>query len=351
MSLYYHVVLLGEQVGDIFYIFRFYYGMFFLFFGFYAFLLWFDPGTKRALTWARSLASTVLIISFLLAVFEVAGLFLGVVHPSQLTWAHDRSIASITDGSFSLIRANSIAANPSVLGGFSLFLVLYLYGTSEHPTRFREAFVLVLGLATVLLSQSGTGLLLLAITFFVFCLRLSTFRKTETNALLLTVLVVMALGIIYSQFNEDGRLSPESREFYPFLLQLIADFVKDSSSPGYLSPFFGLINIRQFNKLDAEDLLWGNPTLQYYLRFYDFAYVAFLIELGIVGLASYLFSLRSLVNRAFPREDFAVRWGFGVLLLATLHYPVSFWVCSQVMVAVILATGIYVRETSSQDKR
>lgn len=325
--------------GDVFYIvysIRFYYGVFILFSGFAGFLFWMNIKAQTLQKWILSLIETVLVVSFILTAIEFCGIMLGVA-PKIFWWIRKENLDLITlyqrEGVSEGLRAYGLTANSAVLGGFTAFLMAYYYALVVNTIRFRNILILLLGIITILMSKSGTGYVTLGL-----------------------FLLLPLKRYIKSLFEFRARMLPL---FFIIICILLISFVKfDRFSEDYLNRFSELLsNTATFASTivgdDLGKLLMGSMNLMKYsgqiyewhseISYYDFTFIAFFIEFGLLGVFLYVFILFALIRLGNNKETPYVRWSFIILLIGTFHYAVSFWVCSQVMVAIILATNIYIR--------
>ncbi len=189
-------------------------------------------------------------------------------------------------------------------------------------------------------------MVLLVFSAMVMIIKSHVLRGIKWKGFMVLLILALAGAAVYLQVQESGRLTQDYWDRFGPLFLGTAGFLWDQAFTGWGSFLLGITNLYQFSKPGAEAFSLAEVEVS----FYDYGWIAFLIELGLVGVIVYLSSYLRLVKLAFPATDWIARWSFAVLLLASLHYAVSFWVCSQVMAAIILAAGIYVRWKESRER-
>lgn len=339
----YHLIVLHEPIQGMLYPLRFYFGVFILFWGFASFLFWLDAGVEPVRRWLVGLIEAVLFGSFLVAALEYFGVISGLVHPARFWWTRTPDVADIANYQaahiYSAIRAYGMASNPTVLAIFSIFLTVYYWGLVEGSLKRRNIFIILCGLATILLSMSGTGLLILLAVFAAITHRnWSRLNKADRSFRALLFLGV-ALVAIWSQANESGRFNPGSLvALGEHFSRTWPVFLGYMTHENFLGPIYGSINL-----LAAYHPGTKAPLDLAGSSFYDYAPLGFMMDIGLIGIVVYLSALLGLAVTAFPKSDFMSRLSVLALLAGSVHYPSCFWMCSQAMLAAILAAGIYMR--------
>lgn len=342
---FYQMVVLEESSFNILYSIRFYYGVFILFFSFVIFLFWMNIRIQTIQEWILSLIETVLVVSFILTAIEFCGIMFG-VDPGIFWWIRKDHLNDIirlqreSIDSAAALRAYGLTANSAILGGFTAFLMAYYYALVVNTIRFRNILILLLGIITILMSKSGTGY----VTFALFLLlplkryikNLSKFRASIFSLFFFIIVGTLLISTIdFYRFSDDyiSRFSELLSNTITFASTIVGDDL------GKL--LMGSMNLTKYG---GEEQFQGQSEISYY----DFTFIAFFIEFGLLGILLYIFILFALIRLAYNNESHYARWSFVILLIGTFHYAVSFWICSQVMMAIILAADIYIRQHSNR---
>ena len=146
-------------------------------------------------------------------------------------------------------------------------------------------------------------------------------------------LFIFLVSLGASSFLSYERFSMKGLQFTWYMYgQYVFTFLIEKANDGLLNLFLGSFNYHQLTLTFSQSgLLENNSTI------FDFAYLAMILEIGLLGFLVYLWTYWYFVNKAFPKGEFLSKFSFFLLLLSSLHYGVSFWMCSQIISSLILS--------------
>jgi len=320
-STLYQVLVLDEVLFFVLYSMRFYFGGVFLIIFYLQFFRSCDIAPEVIKKWILGFVEIAIVFNFFMAAAEI---FFGASF-----WI---PASRFREGIDELSRSFGFTGNSAVLGGFSVFLTLYYFSQNQGSLRMRNWFILLLGLITLGLSQSGTGYYCFALAI------LAIFYNGIRHKLLLIPIIFAFIAFSFvillgqEQLDEGGRLTVRA---LIGLIQLhglnVCLFAQQAIDGSLFNLVLGSFNFMKYTTFTEK--LWfieGNSSI------YDFAYIAMLLEVGLVGFAAYLWFYIRAASRAFGKEAFLSKFSIYILLFGSLHYGVSFWICSQVMSGLLL---------------
>lgn len=335
---YYQTNILEENFFYILYSFRFYFGGVFMIVCMQYAYRTCENDMKRLWGLFVGFIGLVIMINFGLSMMEVIYVkFLNGVAPWTPPERLDEDMGYVETFSSSY-RAYGFADNSAVLGGLSVFLTLYYISQRVHQMRKIDWLVVISGLLTVGLSQSGTGFFMGAFATLAVCIYSMRQGKYQLPFLVMAVFLIGLVLFGGAQFGENGRYSIDTIfNIWNKHGVNVVEFYKYAMDGEVMRMFFGAFN---FQKFALQDI--GYDEVASGTSLFDFAYVALLVECGFVGLFAYLGFYYYATMKAF-RGEWLAKVAVVLFLLSSLHYGVSFWICSQVLSGAILGFHMHLK--------
>lgn len=327
---------------SILYNLRFYFGVIPLFLSLYLFLNSCNLNPNQLYKLQLNLIESAIVLNFAMGLCDVLFPLMGY---GPTPWIPPIRLSNFLFFKYHLgiPRAYGFTGNAAVFGAFSLFLTTFYFACIYEKPSKKNLLVLFCGALSIILSQSGTGFLLSLVTFFAI-----TFF-TLKNKLIRPYLILIALAILisaiigYKEFSPTGRYSFSGiKHLYLTHGQNVLAFASGMLKGKSLHALLGCFN---FNAYDFQQI--HNQTIFNHSSLYDFTYLAMFLEVGILGLLAYFFFFYYFISKAFSKKSPLKKFSFLLLLLSSLHYGASFWICSQIMTAALLSINLYLKEATS----